>query len=157
VKAPFGALALLRLGAILGLASLCAIATPNVARAAGTVVIQHAGKDPVSYANVAIKLVHNTLNVTSADGKGTMVIADAACAYQGDLLVCLPTTITLVEGGASNVLDLRKGEIYANMTDSTVQMPHSSTEIPARGVLMTLVTDIGTYINLSGKIDGVSK
>ena len=43
------------------------------------------------------------------------------------------------------------------MTEHNQQLPLSSILLPPRGILMTLVTDKGTYINLVGKIDKVTK
>jgi hypothetical protein len=149
--------ALARFATLAAFAALAAVAAPSAALASGTVLIQHAGQEPQSYPGARVAIIHNTLNVTSADGKGTLIITRAACSYQGDVYVCLPTAVTLVQGGSVNALDLHKGAVYANMTGSTVRLPLSSTQLPPNGILMTLVTDKGTYINLSGTIDKVTK
>jgi len=133
------------------------LAAASNAGAQGTITIQHVGQDPETYDRVGIKVIHDTLNVTSEDGKGTLIITRAACAYQGDVFVCLPTAVTLVQGGNVHALDLRRGTVYANMTNSMQRLPHSTTQLPPRGIVMSLLSGKGTYINLVGKIDKVTK
>jgi hypothetical protein len=149
--------AIVRAVALLAIASAGVLATAGSASATGTMMIQHVGSDAAKYRPVGIQVIHNTLNITSADGKGTLIITRAACTYQGDISVCLPTGVTLVQDGGVHALDLRSGTVYANMTTQTLQLPHSSTQLPPGGVLMTLHTVKGTFINLDGKIDKVTK
>jgi hypothetical protein len=136
--------------------SVCMAATVAGASASGTLMIQRGSAGADRYDPVKIQVIHNTFNVTSADGRGTMIITRAAC-YQKDVMVCLPTGITLIQDGTVHALDLRKGTLYVNMSGSTQTLSHSTTQLPPQGVLMTLVTNKGTYINLTGKIDKVTK
>ena len=153
----------LRAPAYARVAAFAAFATAFVfgaaagARAQGTITIQHVNKDAETYERVAIKVIHNTLNVTSEDGQGTLIVTQAACAYQGEIKVCLPTAVTLVQDGGAHALDLLRGTLYVNMTDSMQRLPHSSQQIPPRGIVMSLLSGKGTYINLVGKIDKVTK
>jgi hypothetical protein len=130
---------------------------PLGASASGAVLIQRAGQNPTTYSDAKVQIIHNTLNITSPDGKGTLIITRAACAYQGEILACLPTGVTLVQSGEVHALDLKTGMVYANMTDTTQQLSHSSMQLPPDGVMMTLQTQIGTFINLTGTIDKVTK
>lgn len=134
---------------------LGSVAAP--AWAQGTVTIQHADGSLNTYQNVAIKVIHNALFVTSSDGKGTMVINRAACSYQGATYVCLPTGVTLVQSGSSQAIDLATGTIYANMTDEKQQLPLSSQQLAPHGILLSISTEKGTYISLTGVIDKVTK
>jgi hypothetical protein len=127
------------------------------ARAGGTVTIQHSDGTIDTYRDAAIKVIHSALYVTSADGKGTMVINRAACSYQGDTYVCLPTSVTLVQSGSTNAVDLSSGTIYANMTDDAQQLPLSSQHLGPHSILLSITTKKGTTINLSGTIDKVTK
>jgi hypothetical protein len=138
------------LAAMLGL-----VAVPAFAE--GTVTIQHNDGTIDTYHNVAIKIIHNALFVTSVDGRGTIVINRAACAYEGDTLVCLPTAVTLVQSGTSQVVDLASGTIYANMTGQKQQLKYSSMQLPAHSILLSITTKKGTYLNLTGVIDMVKK
>jgi hypothetical protein len=95
--------------------------------------------------------------LTSVDGRGTIVINRAACAYEGDTLVCLPTAVTLVQSGTSQVVDLASGTIYANMTGQKQQLKYSSMQLPAHSILLSITTKKGTYLNLTGVIDMVKK
>lgn len=127
------------------------------ARADGTARIQQTNGTVNVYDNVKIQIIHNTLAMTTADGKGTLMIYRAACAYQGDVLVCLPTGATLVQGGSVNPIHITRGTVYANLTDATQQLSLSTTHIPAHSIMMALTTRKGTYVTLSGTIDKVKK
>jgi hypothetical protein len=137
--------------AMVGLA--CSIA--SVARAEGTARIQQADGAVSTYHNVKIQLLNKTLTMTSPDGKGTLMIYRAACAYQGSLLVCLPTGTTLIQGGTVSPIKLVSGTVYANMTDTPQNLSNSSTQLPPHGILMALKTERGTYVSLNGTIDKV--
>jgi hypothetical protein len=149
--------AIARVTAIAALATAFVLGTLAGARAQGTLTIQHVNQSPDTYAGVAVKVIHNTLNITSEDGKGTLIITQAACAYQGEIKVCLPTAVTLVQSGGAHALDLKRGTLYANMTDSMQWLPHSTTQLPPGGIVMSLLSGKGTYINLVGRIDKVTK
>jgi len=139
------------------LATAFTLAAAAGARAQGTITIQHAGQNAETYERVAVKVINNTLNVTSEDGKGTLIITQAACFYQKELEVCLPTAVSLVQSGGVHALDLHRGTVYVNMTATSQPLPHSSQQLPPRGIVMSLLSGKGTYINLVGKIDKVTK
>ena len=149
--------AIARVTAFAALATAFVLGAAAGARAQGTLTIQHINQNADTYERVAVKVIHNTLNITSEDGKGTLIITQAACAYQGEIKVCLPTAVTLVQSGGAHALDLQRGTLYANMTDSMQWLPHSTTQLPPHGIVMSLLSGKGTYINLVGKIDKVTK
>ena len=110
-----------------------------------------------TYTNVSIKILHNALYVTSQDGQGTLVITRAACSYQGAVMVCLPTGVTLVQSGEAKPLDLTTGTVYLNLTGDTQTLALSSQQLPPHSVLLSMSTKRGTYIALTGAIDSVTK
>lgn len=110
-----------------------------------------------TYNNVSVAIIHKNLFVTTRDGKGTLVVHKAACSYQGQIMVCFPTSITLVQGGESVPLDLRNGTIYLNLTDAARQLVLSTTKMPAQSMLLSFTTKRGTYVSVSGRIDKVVK
>ena len=134
-----------------------ALSAASVARAEGTARIQQADGTVSTYRNVKINIVQKTLTMTSPDGKGTLMIYRAACFYQGEIMMCLPTGTTLIQGGSVNPIKLVSGTVYANLTDQPHNLSNSSTQVPANGILMALKTRRGTYITLSGTIDKVAK
>ena len=134
-----------------------ALSSPLVARAEGTARIQQTNGTVNVYSGVKIQIVHNTLAMTTADGSGTLMIYRAACAYQGDVLVCLPTGATLVQGGSVNPIKIVQGTVYANLTDEMQQLSLSTMRIPAHSIMMAITTGKGTYVTLSGTIDKVKK
>ncbi|HEY6327280.1 MAG TPA: hypothetical protein VIW73_12290 [Candidatus Cybelea sp.] len=147
------------LGSLAGLAALVAATglTAVPAGAMGTVTIQQADGTRNTYNDAVIKIIHNALYVTSADGKGTLVINRAACAYQGDVLVCFVTSATLVQSGKTTPLDFRSGTVYVNMTDQPQSLARSTMKVPAKGIVSSFTTTRGTYVNLVGSIDKVVK
>jgi hypothetical protein len=152
------ATAIVRVSASAALAAAFVLAAATFARAEGTITIQHIGQNADTYDGVAIKVIHNTLNVTSPDGKGTLIITQAACFYQKEVKVCLPTAVSLVQAGGVHALNLQRGTLYVNMTDSMQWLPRSTTQLPPHGgIVMSLLSGKGTYINLVGKIDKVIK
>jgi hypothetical protein len=146
----FGSAAAFALAAATGL-------TAAPAGAMGTVTIQQANGARDTYRNVVIKIIHNALFVTSQDGKGTLVINRAACAYQGAVLVCFVTSATLVQTGKTSPLDFRNGTVYVNMTDQPQALARSTMKVPAKGIVSSFTTDRGTYVNMIGSIDKVVK
>ena len=110
-----------------------------------------------SYSDVSIKILHNALYLTTANGKGTLVINRAACSYQGEILVCLPTGVTLVQGGNATPLNLTTGTVYLNLTKETQPLALSSAQLPPRSLMMSFSTKRGTFVGLTGQIDEVVK
>jgi len=147
---------LARAAAVFGCAVAVAVG-PAPALAQGTVRIQQVDGTVNTYHNVSIKILHSALYLTSADTKGTLVINRAACYFQGAIMTCLPTSGTLVQNGAVNSIGFKTGTIFLNLTDSAQQLAHSSMRIAPRSILVSLQTKRGTYINLSGSIDKVTK
>jgi hypothetical protein len=144
------------------LASVCALAASvwfGAARAdaAGTLVIRHANGHVDTYKDVAIKVIRGALYLTSKDGKGTLIVHRAACSYQGRILVCFTTGLVLVQAGKTRPLDLKTGTAYFNTTDEPQQLVSSSAKVPPQSVLLSLSTDIGTYVSVNGRIDQVVK
>lgn len=133
------------------------IVSSPAARAGGTVLIQQADGHRDTYDDVVIKVIHSALYITSADGHGTIVINRAACSYQGQLMVCLPTSATLVQQGKTSALDFKSGTLYVNDTDDAQQLTMSTAKVPPHGILLSFSTQRGTYVNLSGRIDKVVK
>jgi len=138
------------------IAAVCAFG-PSTARAMGTMTIQQSNGVTNVYRDVVIKVIHNALYMTSADGKGTLVINRAACSYQGDLMVCFATGATLVQAGQTSSLDFKHGTLYVNSTDDAQQLALSTAKVPAHGILLSFSTKIGTYVSLTGTIDKVVK
>jgi hypothetical protein len=148
--------AVVRLTALLAIVGSYCFASAT-ASAQGTVIIVQSDGRVNTYDDVAIKIIHNSLYLTSADGKGTIVVTRAACSYQGDVLVCLPTTATLVQAGEARPVKLTTGTIYVNLTGAFQQLSFSSTKLAPHSLLFSVTTDRGTYVSVSGHIDKVAK
>jgi hypothetical protein len=140
--------------AVAGLAAWFALGT-GAASALGTMNIQRVNGTADTYQNVRVKVLHGAMYVTSADGSGTIVINDAGCYYQGKIIICLPTSVVLVQGGSARALDLATGTIYLNYTDDDQPLLLTSRKLPAHGVLMSFRTTSNTYVGLSGSLDQV--
>lgn len=125
--------------------------------AGGTVVIRQSDGHSDVYHDVTIKVIHGALFMTSADGKGTMVVHQAACSYQGNLMVCFPTAVTLVQAGQTSPISVRTGTIYVNSTDEPQQLALSTVKVPAHSIMLSMSTKRGTFVSLVGAIDKVVK
>jgi hypothetical protein len=142
------------------LCGMCAlmIVASGAADAKGIVVVQQHNGPVQQYNDVNIVILDNTaLKITSADGVGTLVINKAACSYVGELQMCLPYTMTLDQGGGTHPLDFERGTVYVNLTDMMQPLALSSTQLPPRGILLSIRTKVGTIVNMSGTIDKVEK
>lgn len=139
------------------LAAAVFVSAGVTARAEGTVRIQQANGGVQVYDNVKIQILHQTLNVTSSDGKGTLIIYRAACSYQGEIMACLPTGVTLVQGGDVSPIKIVSGTVYVNNTDGAQTLSLSTMQVPAHSIVMALKTGKGTYITMNGTIDKVAK
>ena len=133
------------------------VALANPAQATGTMTILRANGQSNVYDGVEIKVMHGALFLTSGDGKGTLVIHRAACSYQGKVLVCFPTSATLIQSGEASPLDLKTGTLYFNSTDSPQPLVLSTKKLPAHSLLASFTTYHGTYVSLNGRIDRVVK
>jgi hypothetical protein len=128
---------------------------PAAASATGTInILRHNGTHD-SYSDVEVKIFSGSLFLTSDDGDGTIVVTRSACSYQGEIVVCLPTSAALVQEGESDALALKTGTIYVNYTSAARALSHSSTKLPANSVMVALTLQDGTYINMRGKIDEI--
>ena len=125
--------------------------------AKGTVRVQQSDGSTQVYNNVTLRIVGQTLRITSEDGKGTLVVTKAACSFEGDLMRCLPDELVLQQGGSEHTLDFQRGTIYYNNTAAKQQLSLSSTQVPPNGILGLLLTKKGTIIAVSGVVDAVSK
>lgn len=135
--------------------AICAFALPAVAQAKGTVRVQQSDGSVQIYRNATIRVAGRTLQIMTADKKGSLIIAEAACSHVGALLRCLPYRYVLQQNGA-HLLDFERGTVYFNPTSARQQLSHSSTQIEPNGVLMAVVSKKGTYVTLTGTLDGRS-
>jgi hypothetical protein len=141
------------IAAIVGL--ICLVATPVTAHATGTINIVRQNGTKDRYSDVEVKIFSGSLYLTSDDGNGTIVVTRSACSYQGEIVVCLPTSAALVQDGESDALDLKTGTIYYNYTTTSQSLSHSSAKLAGNSVMVSLTLRDGTYINMRGKIDEV--
>ena len=133
---------------------LVAFAATGNADAKGTVLVQQSDGSTQTYSDVAIRVVKNkSLNITTSDGVGTLVIDNAACSYVGQVKRCLLYGAQLQQSGATKPIDIVRGTLYANLTGEKQPLPRTSQQIPPKGVLMALTTKIGTSLTLTGTID----
>lgn len=125
----------------------------SVALASGTVRVQQVNGSVQTYPNSTFVVEGKTLRLTTADKKGTLVITDAACSFDGKLMRCLPYNVILKQGGSYQI-PLRSGTIYYNPTGQVQTLSYSSSQIGPKGVLGTMHTVHGTYVTITGTLDG---
>ena len=52
---------------------------------------------------------------------------------------------------------LKSGTVWVNPSSTTQQLTLSSTQLPPRGVLLSIQTKAGTYVSLTGVVDRIQK
>ena len=130
---------------------------PSAVRASGTIVIHQADGSIDTYNDVDVRVLSGELFLTSEDGDGTIVVNEAACSYQGKIIICYPKAIALVQDGEANALTVKSGTIYLNYTDDAQPMSFSSAKLPAHSVVVAFTTKAGMFVTLHGRIDQVVK
>lgn len=127
------------------------------AGASGTVRIQQPDGSTKTYTNVRIRANQENLALTSSDGKGTLVFGRASCTKVGEVLECLAYDATLFQNGQTTHIALKYGTVWYNPSETTQTLSNSSTQLPQHGILMTAESKRGTYVSLSGVLDGALK
>jgi hypothetical protein len=133
-----------------------AVSLGAAANASALVRVQQTDGSIQEYPNAIVrysKEAHD-LTITTADGKGTLTIDQAACSYVDNLYRCLVTDASLSQNGQTHPIVCRSGTIYANTTGGEIKLPLSTQGVPPRGIVMALQTKAGTYISMTGTIDG---
>jgi hypothetical protein len=125
--------------------------------ATGTARIQQHDGTTKTYTNVRIVVQTESMAITSSDGEGTLVFGKAACTKIGELLRCIPYDATLEQHGQSTHIPLKYGTIWVNPSATTQQLTYSSTQLPPRGVLLSIQTKAGTYVSVTGIVDRIQK
>lgn len=137
-------------------ATLAALAvTSAAAGATGVARIRQSDGSDQRYDSVTIRLNGTTLWLRSADGRGTLEVAEGACSFTGGLERCLPVSATLHQHGDVRTIALRRGTVYINPTDGSLPLRHSSAQLASRGVLVLLDTERGTMVSVTGTLDDV--
>jgi hypothetical protein len=131
---------------------------PSFASAKGTVRVQQANGSVQTYPNATFRVINKTLQIETQDKVGTLIITDAACSLgQNQILMCLPYSMELKQGGKTRPLDFDRGTIYFNKSSSKAQLSLSSTQLPPNGILGSLKSQRGTYVTFSGYLDQGAK
>ena len=103
--------------------------TAGTAGATGVARIRQTDGSAQRYDSVTIRLAGTTLWLRSADGRGTLEVAEGACSFTGALERCLPVSATLHQHGDVHTIALRRGTVYINLTDSSVPLRHSTQQL----------------------------
>ena len=105
----------------------------GAAGATGTATIASPDGSTKSYANVRIAIWNESMAVTSADGKGTVVFGKASCTKVGELVRCLPWDATLFQNGNKEHIALQSGTVWLNPTSDYQSLADSSEKIAPHG------------------------
>ena len=138
---------------IVGLTLVGSLLAAASAEAKGLVKVQQADGSIQNYPDSTLYVVGKTLRITTADKKGTLVVTDAACTLADKLLKCLPYSVVLKQNGTYRIA-ITGGSIYFNPTHETLRLKYSSMQVQPNGVLGVMRSQHGTYVTISGKLDG---
>jgi hypothetical protein len=129
----------------------------GIAGATGTAIVQQSDGTTKIYKDVIVDIRDAQMELTTADGVGTLVIGKAACTQVGELIKCLPYDATLYQNGWKLRVMLKSGTVWLNPTTSSQPLSYSSAHIGPHGVLLSATTNKGTYFSLTGTVDRVEK
>jgi hypothetical protein len=136
------------------LVSMLVFAGAGIAGASGTARIEQSDGIIRQYRVSLVVVDHRGVRITSADRRGTLTVGKAACSYLGELERCLPYSIVLDQDGRKHSIAVQRGTEYLNRTATLQPLPYSSRHMPPHGLLLLLLTARGTYITVSGTVDG---
>jgi hypothetical protein len=143
-----------RLGAVIGIVfSVLVLATGIRADANGVTRIQQSDGTVQVYRDARLRLVGNTLWITSADHRGVLQVVNGACSYAGELQRCLTDTVTLHQHGRVHNIVVDHGTVYVNLSDAAQQLPHSGEQLAPQNVLVAFRTARGTFVSVRGSLD----
>ena len=138
---------------VVAVAAVVALGLPATAH--GVTRLEQSDGVVHAYANVELRLVGETLWVTSPDRRGALEIAGGACSFTGGLQRCLPYALTLHQAGRTHAIGIDRGTVYVNLTPVTLALRRSSELLAPRGVLVAVHTVHGTSISIRGMLDAV--
>ena len=136
------------------LVALILAISPMLAQAKGTIRVQQSDGSVQTFDDVTFRVKNRTMSIETHDKAGTLIITDAACSLGGNkILMCLPYSMELKQGGQTRPLDFERGTVYYNKSDAKQTLSLSSTQLPPNGVLGALRSTRGTYVTFSGTLD----
>ena len=121
--------------------------------AKGLVKVQQADGSIQLYPDSTFHVVGKTLKITTANNKGTLIVTEAACTMADKLLRCLPYAVLLKQNGDFPIA-ITGGTIYYNSGKEKRSLRYTSMQIQPNGVLGVMKSRHGTYVTLSGELDG---
>ncbi len=142
------------LGVMLGLVFVAAGVSAD---AHGTTRIQQSDGSVQVYRDAHLRLVGNTLWITSADHRGVLQVVNGACSFAGELQRCLTDAVTLHQHGRVHTIAVEHGTVYLNLSDAAQALPHSGQELAPQNVLVAFRTAHGTFVAVRGSLDEVPK
>lgn len=122
------------------------------AAATGTIRIQQADDSVQTYTGVHMRIVNDTLTITSADNVSTVVISGTSCDKSAQPIMCKGGSISLREDG-THAIPFRSATFYFNMTDQEQQLPLSTVKVGPHSVIFVAHTKKGTFLTGSGTLD----
>jgi hypothetical protein len=143
----------------LAFATIAGVLAPSAipADATGTVQVRQSDGSSKTYKTVTVKVNASNMAIISADGAGMFVIGKSSCSRFGELVRCLPYDGLLYQYGRSYHIALKNGTLWVNPTQSKQKVPSTSTQLPPRGVLLSMRTKAGTNVSLNGTVDEMQK
>jgi len=142
------ALKILCLGGVLSV--LC---IANAGAAAAVRIVQNNGVVH-DFPGATVRLEHNALYITANDGQ-QLLVSHGACAYDGYIERCSPSSVRLQINGTLQPVTLASGAAYINPTEDEQTVPRSSTTLGPHGINVSLRTTDGTTVSVTGEVDKI--
>jgi len=135
--------------AILG--SSLVLAAPTLAE--GLVTVEYPNGDSNNYPDVKILSNNEILSVDDGGEGKVLQILKKDCHKEGEVSVCNGGTASIDTYGVKEAMLVKQMVVFTNNTNQAQPIKDSKVTLGPKSVMAEILTQKGTYINISGKID----
>jgi len=139
--------------ALLTVSSSLFLTAPMLAE--GLVTVDYPNGDTANYSDVQIASSNEVLSIKSGEEGKVLEILKKDCYQEGLLNVCKGGTLTLDTYGVKENVLIKQMYVFTNNTKSPQTIKDSKVTLDPDTLMAEILTQKGTYINISGKIDAL--
>jgi hypothetical protein len=128
------------------------LAVPALAE--GMITVNYPNGESDNYSNVRILSNKDLLSIKNTENDGKILeIARKECHVESLVSVCTGGTVTVDTYGVRESLQVKQMYIFINNTTASQPIKDSKVTLDPQCLMAEILTQKGTYINVSGKID----
>jgi len=137
--------------ALLTIPTLLALAAPTLAE--GLVTVEYPNGDSTNYPGVRILSNNEILNVKDGEEGKVLEIQKKDCHTEGEVAVCTGGTVIIDTYGVKEAMLVKQLVVFTNTTTKQQPIKDSKVTLGPKSVMAEILSQKGTYVNISGKID----